>query len=255
MCIYLYKKTHRKTGLKYLGKTSARNPHTYPGSGVYWRNHLDKHGYDYDTEILKECQTNQEVAEWGQYYSKLWNVVASDEWANLTEETGSGGNNGLVWTSEMREKQSKRFKGQISLNKGKTYEEIYGTEKAEEKIQKFKEAYKKKLESKPPKEKSKRLPHSRDRAGVSYEELYGAEKAEKIRSKQRGKLAGEKNPRYGKPGTFTGRKHSEETLAKMRKPQGPQKNPRQILTCPHCEKASDASNAKRWHFDNCKSKI
>lgn len=255
MCIYLYKKTHRKTGLKYLGKTSARNPHTYPGSGVYWRNHLDKHGYDYDTEILKECQNNQEVAEWGQYYSKLWNVVESDEWANLTEESGAGGNNGVVWTEEMRRANSERHKGQLSLNKGKTYEELYGPEKAAAKVQKFKETFKKKSELKPPKEKLKRLPHSRNRAGISYEELYGPKKAEEIRSKQRGKLAGEKNPRYGKPGTFTGRKHSEETLAKMRKPQGPQKNPRQILTCPHCRNASDASNAKRWHFDNCKSKI
>ena len=255
MNIYLYVKTHKQTGLKYLGKTTSKYPHTYPGSGVYWRNHLDKHGYDYTTEIIRECKTKKELAEWGLYYSNLWNVVASDEWANLTEESGAGGYNGVIWTEEMREEVRKRNQGQQSLNKGKTYEELYGPEKAAEKIKRFKEAYKKKAEFRPLKEKPKRLPHSRNRAGVSYEELYGSEKAEEIRSKQRGKLAGEKNPRYGKPGTFTGRKHSEETLTKMKKPQGPHKNPRQILTCPHCEKASDASNAKRWHFDNCKSKI
>jgi hypothetical protein len=255
MCIYLYIKTHKKTGLKYLGKTSSNNPHTYPGSGVYWRKHLDKHGYDYDTKILKECQTNQEVVEWGQYYSKLWNVVASDEWANLTEENGSGGNNGLVWTSEMREEQSKRFKGQPSLNKGKTYKEIYGSEKAVEKVKKFKETYKKKLESKPPKEKSKKLPHGKARIGMTYKEIYGEEKAADIQTKQKEKLSGKNNPRYGKPGTFKNKHHTEESLAKMRQPTGPHNKKREILICPHCEKASDASNAKRWHFNNCKSKI
>lgn len=70
MNIYLYVKTHKQTGLKYLGKTTSKYPHTYPGSGVYWRNHLDKHGYDYTTEIIRECKTKKELAEWGLYYSK-----------------------------------------------------------------------------------------------------------------------------------------------------------------------------------------
>jgi hypothetical protein len=254
MKIYLYKKTHKKTGLKYLGKTSSKDPHKYPGSGVYWRSHLEKHGYDYDTEVLKECENNREVTEWGQYYSQLWNVVASDEWANLTEETGSGGNTGVVWTDEMRRARSERLKGKPSLNKGKTYEELYGLEKAAEKIEKFKKSFRQKMSTKPKKEKPKKLPYSSDRVGISYEELYGLEKANQIRAKQKGKLAGDKNPRYGKPGTFKNKQHTEESLAKMRQPTGPHKKKRELLVCPHCKKASDASNAKRWHFNNCKFK-
>ena len=91
MSIYLYKKTHRKTGLKYLGKTKSTDPHAYPGSGLYWTRHLNEHGYDYDTEIIKECQSNEEIREWGLYYSKLWNIVESKEWANLKPEYGDGG--------------------------------------------------------------------------------------------------------------------------------------------------------------------
>jgi len=91
MTIYLYVKTHSKTGLKYLGQTSSKDPHKYPGSGMYWKSHLKKHGHDYTTEILKECQTKTELKEWGIYYSKLWNVVESKDWANLTEESGLGG--------------------------------------------------------------------------------------------------------------------------------------------------------------------
>jgi len=97
MCIYLYVKTHKITGLKYLGKTNSKNPHKYPGSGVYWTDHLKKHGNDVATEILHECKDNDEVRERGLYYSELWNIVdAVDEngrkiWANLEPESGNGG--------------------------------------------------------------------------------------------------------------------------------------------------------------------
>jgi hypothetical protein len=93
MIIYLYKKTHNKTGLQYLGIT-IRNPHIYKGSGIRWRNHIKKHGYDVTTEVLKECQSHDEVSVWGEYYSKLWDVVKSSDWANLIEERGTGGNTG-----------------------------------------------------------------------------------------------------------------------------------------------------------------
>ena len=89
MPIYLYVKTHRKTGLKYLGKTE-QDPFKYRGSGTRWNNHLNTHGNDVETQILKECQTTEELKEYGLYYSKLWNVVESDDWANLMEEKGDG---------------------------------------------------------------------------------------------------------------------------------------------------------------------
>lgn len=91
MTIYLYVKTHNKTGLKYLGKTKSKDPHKYPGSGLIWKRHLKKYGKDYTTEIIKECADLEAVEFWGQYYSNLWNIVESDEWANLKPETGEGG--------------------------------------------------------------------------------------------------------------------------------------------------------------------
>ena len=91
MTIYLYVKTHNKTGLKYLGKTEKKDPHKYKGSGRRWLNHLKRHGSDYTTEIIKICHSNDEIKEFGLHYSKLWNVVDSAEWANLKEEAGDGG--------------------------------------------------------------------------------------------------------------------------------------------------------------------
>ena len=95
MIIYLYKKTHNKTGLQYLGKT-IQDPFTYKGSGDYWVPHIKKHGYDVTTEIIKECTSVEELKHWGLYYSTLWNIVddrdeaGNKKWANLKPEEGQG---------------------------------------------------------------------------------------------------------------------------------------------------------------------
>jgi hypothetical protein len=91
MCIYtLYIKTHNKTGLKYLGFTKL-NPFTYTGSGKYWSNHIRVHGNDVSTSILLQTQRKDDIKSIGLYYSKLWNIVESKEWANLKLEDGYGG--------------------------------------------------------------------------------------------------------------------------------------------------------------------
>lgn len=129
MVIYLYVKTHNKTGLKYLGQTSASDPHKYTGSGIYWRNHLKIHGVDYKTEILIECQTKEEIKMWGIYYSNLWDIVnAVNEngkkiWANMKLEEGCGGGH-TKWNEEQRKAISERRKGKPNPHKGMTYEEI-----------------------------------------------------------------------------------------------------------------------------------
>jgi hypothetical protein len=91
MLIYLYVKTHNKSGLKYLGKTTKTDPHKYSGSGKRWLRHLKKHGYDYSTEILLATTDKEELKETGIFFSNLWNIVESDDWANLREEAGDGG--------------------------------------------------------------------------------------------------------------------------------------------------------------------
>jgi len=113
MNIYLYKKTHRKTGLQYLGVTSQSDPYAYTGSGVRWKNHLNEHGYDCDTEILLETSSKEELKEVGLYYSNLWNIVESDSWANLIPEAGE-----IVMTEQTAKKISKTMKGRPAHNKG-----------------------------------------------------------------------------------------------------------------------------------------
>jgi NUMOD3 motif len=114
--IYLYIKTHNITGLKYLGQTRSANPSTYRGSGKYWKSHLKIHGNDVSTTILKECETHEEIAYWGNYYTVLWDIVASNEWANLKPESGDGGsikgvNVGRKHTAETKKLISEKKKG------------------------------------------------------------------------------------------------------------------------------------------------
>jgi hypothetical protein len=120
--IYLYIKTHNKTGLKYLGKTVAKDPFTYKGSGTYWKRHIKKHGYDVTTEIIFETDDKIELEKIGKHYSDLYNVVESKNWANLKEESGDGGWDFVNNDPKVKEKQKMRI-GVMNSFYGKTHSE------------------------------------------------------------------------------------------------------------------------------------
>lgn len=88
--IYLYAKQHRVTGLRYFGKTT-RNPMTYNGSGTYWKRHLKIHGKDIETTWIQSYEDEEICKEEALFFSKVYDIVESDEWANLTPETGLDG--------------------------------------------------------------------------------------------------------------------------------------------------------------------
>lgn len=75
------------TGLKYLCKTSSKkkDPYLYNGSGTRWINHIKKYNSYIITCIIGSYETKEQLKEYGLYYSKLFNVVNSPDWANLTE--------------------------------------------------------------------------------------------------------------------------------------------------------------------------
>ena len=131
---YLYVKTHNITGLKYLGVTLRNDPFKYRGTGVYWRYHIKKHGYDVTTKILLKTTCKDILKLMGIYFSNCWNIVESDEWANLMKETGDGSgeksketrlklskaNLGKKVSKETRFKISNNKKGQKAWNLGKS---------------------------------------------------------------------------------------------------------------------------------------
>ena len=118
---YIYKKTHNVTGLKYLGYTK-NDPFIYKGSGIRWTKHLEAHGNDVTTEIICECETKEDVKQKGRYYSALWNVVDSRDWANMKAEEGDGGDmsSSENWinsrkSASFRNKQSEGAKGNTNV--------------------------------------------------------------------------------------------------------------------------------------------
>lgn len=84
---YLYIKTHNITGLKYFGKTVG-DPFRYKGSGVRWLNHLSVHGNKVTTEVVGYYEVLEECNRAALEFSERYNIVKSDEWANLIIEDG-----------------------------------------------------------------------------------------------------------------------------------------------------------------------
>jgi len=101
----------------------------------------------------------------------------------------------------------------------------------------------------------------------SYGRKMTIEQKEKISKSLIGKFTGEKSANYdrefsnewkeniskakkGCKSPFKGKTHSKESIELNRIAA---KN-REKLECPYCQKVLDISNAKRWHFDNCKFK-
>ena len=87
MIYQLYLKTHNVTGLKYLGMTTRNDPY-YHGGGYYWLRHLKKHGNDISSKIIFRSEDHELFKRACLFYSYLYNIVESEEWANLMLETG-----------------------------------------------------------------------------------------------------------------------------------------------------------------------
>lgn len=109
-------KTHSVTGLKYLCKTVKEDYISYKGSGKYWCNHLEKHGREVKTEVLYESSCLVEFSRVCVEYSTKFNVVESEEWANLIPENGLDGGDRWKFLDDehkerVREFQRKKTKG------------------------------------------------------------------------------------------------------------------------------------------------
>jgi len=89
---FLYIKQHSKTGLKYFGKTTKKDPYKYQGSGTRWTNHIKKHGKEFiETLWLSEPYYDTSITEVALQFSNENDIVESKDWANLILENGLDG--------------------------------------------------------------------------------------------------------------------------------------------------------------------
>jgi hypothetical protein len=68
----------------------------------------------------------------------------------------------------------------------------------------------------------------------------------------KGQISPLKGKETGKPSLLKGRKHSVETIAKMKESCQTRLNYKE--ECPHCRKTYDSGNYAQWHGDKCKQK-
>lgn len=231
--IYLYLKTHNVTGLKYLGKTEASDPHQYSGSGMYWLRHLEKHGKDVRTEILFETSDKELFKEVALEYSHRLNVVESNEYANLVHECGDGGCNNLGRT--LSDEWKKNIGNSVSQTKNsKEWKETVG-KSAREKDSLIKND-----------------PEWRENVGKPSWEA-GAKKQSETKLDpewiSKHQLICEHYNKSVDTANYE-RWHGDNCSVVKPRISTPIKN---YITCPHCFKeGKDGSAMRRWHFNNCK---
>lgn len=273
---YLYIKQHSITGLKYFGKTTRKNPITYLGSGVYWKKHIKKYGTQFvETLWISELFTvKHELFDFALRFSIENDIVESEEWANLINETGL---DSFIITPEIREKIK-----QTNLEKY-GYENPFQVPEIISKMQQdyfLKTGYKNC--SQHPEIKDKKVRTCFEHYGVEHGfqlikvrkqtclEKYGVEHpmqhdtikqkvistnlkkygTENVLSKdsliyiKRNETVLEK---YGKTNVFS----VPEIKTKIK--QTNENKP--LVECPHCFKIGKGGNFTRHHFEKCKLKI
>lgn len=95
MPVFLLLKQHNKTKKYYLCKRTTndiKSLFTYNGSGKKWKNHLKKHGKNFNTVILDIAKSNEELKQKALFYNKLWKVGNNNDFLNMRPEEGDGGN-------------------------------------------------------------------------------------------------------------------------------------------------------------------
>lgn len=258
---YLYVKTHNITGLKYLGFTKQKDYHKYTSSGTYWLLHLKKHGFNYSTKIIFESNNKSDIKLLGEKLSTEWNIVTSNEWANLKPESGDGG---FLLTTESYQKRinTRKLRGNINTNTDSSIKKSIETKKKNGTLNvQTPEVIAKSLETK--RKNNTMNPNTTESiiAGLETKRKNGTlgktnSTEESIKKANATKYKNGTNKRSSasirkqketikKNG---GKIHSEETLNKLR-----QLKP--LLTCPHCNKIGGSNGMSRYHFSKCKLHI
>ncbi len=220
--IYLYTKEHTITNMKYFGKTMLNSfdlrPELYHGSGKYWLRHIRKHDRQYViTTNVWSFEDQASATEFALKFSKENDIVESKEWANLKDEDAVNGGWDAVNASYFNNNSHPRL----------------GTKHSDHTKQLMRAAKLGKKQS---------LEHIKKRVDKNT----GQKRTEKQKAYYKSIRVYTESEREKRRINGLGRKHSEETLIKMRKP-------RAIIECPHCKILGGGNTMHRWHFENCKS--
>jgi hypothetical protein len=221
---YVYEHIRRDTGaVFYIGKGRGGRHCSKRDRNQYWHNVVNKAG-GFDSRVVIEDQSEElillaEIEKISQL--RMLGVTL----VNLTD--GGEGITGLKHSEESKLAMSQKLKGKSHKHTPESIEKIRQANTGVV----FSDERKEKLRQKTLGRKM--LPHVRE---ALNERMKSFKQSEETKEHLRQ--------------VNIGRKHTPEALAKMSAWQVD----RPKLTCPHCNRASSAGNASRWHFDNCKLK-
>jgi hypothetical protein len=221
---YVYEHIRIDTGgVFYVGKGHGGRLCSKRDRNQYWHNVVNKAG-GFDSRVVCKDQSEElillaEIEKISQLRTLGVTLV------NLTD--GGQGITGLKHSEQSKRLMSEKLKGRSRKHTPESIEKIRqantGVVFSDERKEKLRQ---KALGKKMP-------PHVREALSARMKSFKQSEKTkEHLRQ------------------INLGRKHTLEALAKMSAWQ----IDRPKLTCPHCNRASSAGNASRWHFDNCKLK-
>ena len=179
----IYKTTNIINDKWYIGKDSKNNK-GYFGSGIAIKKAIEKYGKEnFKKEILEYCKDKNHLSEREKYWIESSNAKNDPKSYNMAEG-GQGGN-----LTEFRK----------SSNKGKTYEEILGEDKANKLKEKRREAIK-------------------GEKNPMYGKKLSEEHIEKMRSANKNRVYHfDESARHNMSIAQKGKKASDETKSKMSK--------------------------------------
>lgn len=214
---FIYITTNLINGKRYLGlKCFNEKWKDYLGSGIILKQAVDKYGPEnFHRSIIDIAYSMDELRQKEYEYSVFFNVVESDDWYNIVY--GGGATLGYHFTDEQKQKISESLQGR------KMSEESKRKMSESKKGVSFTEEHKRNLS----KSQIGRPCSSETRNRISNSRI-GKYTGKDNPNYGNNKLAGENNPMYGKHGEDNpnyGRKHSEDTLEKIRAANVGDKNP------------------------------
>jgi len=206
---WLYVKRHIVTGMLYFGKT-VRDPATYHGSGIHWKRHRSKHGWDEVETLWTRLFTDEtKLVRYALRFSTRNDIVASSRWANAVPENGLGGSmpgsgKGRKMSVESSAKKSLALKGvpKTLEHNEKNRQAQLGKKVSRKTRAKLREAASNisdETRAKMSAAKKGRAPHNKGKAGPSPSNATRRKISDALR---------------GRPGSFMGHTHSAESRAK-----------------------------------------
>ena len=243
---YVYKGTNPETNEFYIGYREANKVPAGQDLGFEYFTSASKVKERFDQfqwEIVAEFATGDEAYDYEQLLIfESWNTegLLNKHCTHGKERFRLTG----PFTDEHKEKISKSMKGENNPNFGKDRSgennPMFGNHHTLEACEKMSKA--KKGENHPMFGNHHTSETKQKISKVMKGRYVSDETKEKISKARKGKT-GETAPNYGNHHTEEARKKISESLKGKPK-----------LTCPYCSKECSPSNAKQWHFDNCKQK-